>query len=152
MTPVGGRRSSNLDPMTFTGLVLDYGGVVTDPGEATGMEGEPPIAAVARRARRAGIRTALLSNADAVADHPEWGELFDTVVLSGVVGMAKPDAEIYRLTARRLGVAPQDCVFVDDLRSNVAGAVAAGMVGVHHRSVASTLAELETLFSPVVLC
>ncbi|RCW39224.1 HAD superfamily hydrolase (TIGR01509 family) [Halopolyspora algeriensis] len=106
---------------------------------------------VVRRARHAGIRTALLSNADAGSGWPEGTELFDAVVLSGSVGMAKPDVGIYRLTARRLGLSPSSCVFVDDLRSNVSGAVEAGMVGVYHSSVSETLAELEVLFTPALL-
>jgi HAD superfamily hydrolase (TIGR01509 family) len=59
--------------------------------------------------------------------------------------VAKPDVEIYRLTAARLGLAPGECVFVDDLAVNVRGAVAAGLVGVHHTSVPTTLAELNVL-------
>lgn len=144
--------SSSLAGVEFTGLVLDYGGVVTDPGETVGRVDEPPMVSVARKARRAGIRMALLSNAEVGPEPPKWSELFDVTVLSGAVGMAKPDVEIYRLTARKLGVPPHACVFVDDLRSNVSGAVAAGMVGVQHCSVPATLAELEVLFAPVALC
>ncbi len=119
----------------LTGLIVDYGGVLTDP----------PMVAVVRRAREHGLRTALLSNADGGFD-AGWDELFDTVVLSGQVGMAKPDKRIYRLTAARLGLATSDCVFVDDLVVNVRGAVRAGMVGVHHQAVATTIEELEALF------
>lgn len=144
-------RSSRLGPVELRGLVLDYGGVMTDPGEAVWRGADPPMVEVVRKARSAGLRTALLSNADAGSGWPEWAELFDSVVLSGAVGMAKPDAGIYRLTSRKLGLAPHSCVFVDDLRSNVAGAVEAGMVGVHHSSVPETLAELEALFAPTAL-
>ncbi|EIF00321.1 HAD-IA family hydrolase [Saccharomonospora glauca] len=122
------------------GLVLDYAGVLTDVG------GERLLAAV-RTARVSGVRTALLSNA---AGGPEarrgltaW---FDTLVFSGEVGVAKPDAAVYRLTADRLGVEVGDCVFVDDSSRNVAGAVAAGMVGIRHVSVEDTLMELAALF------
>ncbi|MDR7301282.1 HAD-IA family hydrolase [Haloactinomyces albus] len=138
--------------MELNGLVLDYGGVMTDPGEAIDPGGEFPMASVVRRARHAGIRTALLSNADTGPEWPDRSELFDVIVLSGVVGMAKPDVEIYRLTARKLGVAPYTCVFVDDLRSNVSGAVATGMVGVHHSSISATIAELEILFPVLARC
>ncbi|MCP2258691.1 haloacid dehalogenase superfamily, subfamily IA, variant 3 with third motif having DD or ED/haloacid dehalogenase superfamily, subfamily IA, variant 1 with third motif having Dx(3-4)D or Dx(3-4)E [Streptoalloteichus tenebrarius] len=137
--------------MDLTGLVLDYGGVLTDPGaDATrGPGAEPPLVGVLRLVRAHGLRTALLSNAEDVPRRrwPSWWhELFDEVVLSGAVGMAKPDRGIYLLTARRLGLPPEACVFVDDLAENVRGAARAGMVGVRHVTVESTVDELEILF------
>ena len=136
--------------MDLRGVVFDYGGVLTDPGDSLGY-GEPPLFRVVRAARRVGVRAGLLSNAGAGQADPAWAELFDAVVLYGEVGVAKPDVEIYRLTARRLGLAPGECVFVDDLPSNVAGAVDAGMVGIRHESVASTADELEVLFRCALL-
>jgi putative hydrolase of the HAD superfamily len=126
------------------GLVVDFGGVLTDRGpDGTG---EPPLIAAVLAARTAGIRTALLSNADGPGEPIPWlDRLFDVQVFSGDVGVAKPDLEIYRLTVSRLGLAPAECVFVDDLAVNVRGAVAAGLVGVHHTSVPTTLAELNAL-------
>ncbi|MBP2474561.1 HAD superfamily hydrolase (TIGR01509 family) [Crossiella equi] len=133
--------------MDLKALLVDYGGVLTDfgPGPATG---EPPLFEVLRRARQAGLRTALLSNAEGPGPDPDsaFGRLFDILVLSGEVGVAKPDEHIYRLTAQRLGLAPEECVFVDDLAVNIRGAVATGMVGVHHTGVETTVAELEVLF------
>ena len=133
------------------GLVVDYGGVLTDFGDQPGAgyprAGDAPLVGVLRQARRGGLRTALLSNADGGGPRPAgWADLFDAVVLSGEVGLAKPDERIYHLVARRLGLVPAECVFVDDLPGNVRCAVAAGMVGVHHTSVASTLDELAALF------
>lgn len=112
-----------------------------------GFQREPTMSEVVRRARGQGVRTALLSNSWGV-DYPreDWAELFDAVVISGEVGMRKPDAEVYRHTAERLGLAPENCVMVDDLRPNIRGAVSAGMVGVHHLSAVQTVAELEALF------
>ncbi|WP_187352193.1 HAD-IA family hydrolase [Allosaccharopolyspora coralli] len=126
-------------------LILDFGGVMTDLGGGSGAD-EPPMVTATRAVRAAGLRTALLSNADGGFDQPEWAELFDAVVVSGTVGVAKPDPEAYALTARRLEVPPEQCVFVDDLRRNVDGAVAVGMVGVHHHSARGTVDELEALF------
>jgi HAD superfamily hydrolase (TIGR01509 family) len=100
-----------------------------------------------RRARHSGIRTALLSNS--WGDHypeEEWEGAFDVVVISGRVGMRKPDAEIFHHTADLLGVATDECVMVDDLATNIRGAVAAGMVGVLHTSYEVTAEELEILF------
>ena len=120
--------------------------VVDDVGVLSGVRDDDAAAmeAVLRAARAAGLRTALLSNAGGCG-RPEWPDLFDTVVLSGLAGVAKPDPDAYLLVAERLGVEPARCVFVDDLRRNVLGAAAVGMTGVHHSSVAATRLELEVL-------
>lgn len=99
-----------------------------------------------RAARAAGRPTGLISNS--------WGlgiyerapvDLFDEAVISGDVGMHKPQPGIYLLACERLGVEPAECVFVDDLRENVAGAEAVGMTGLLHRDSAETVAGLEDL-------
>jgi putative hydrolase of the HAD superfamily len=104
---------------------------------------EAMIAAVAA-VRDAGLPTGLISNS--------WGtgiydraplELFDATVISGDVGLHKPQAEIYELGAERLGVPVTGCVFVDDLRENVRGAEAVGMTAILHRDSAATVARLE---------
>ncbi|MFZ5850950.1 MAG: HAD family hydrolase [Actinomycetota bacterium] len=113
----------------------------------TAFEHAEDMYRVVRRARRQGLRTALLSNSwgNAYPVHL-WDGLFDAVVISGEVGLRKPEPEIYRLAAERLRLAPEECVFVDDLTVNVQGAVAVGMVGVRHTSYHETRAELEALF------
>lgn len=123
------------------GLILDFGGVLTDPGDG-GIDERPLVDAVTT-ARRHGLLTALLSNADSL-DVPDG--LFDTIVLSGEVGVAKPDRRIFELAAERLGLQPDECVFVDDLAVYVHAAARTGMVGVHHRDVTATLDELSVLF------
>lgn len=123
------------------GLILDFGGVLTDPGDG-GIEERPLVDAVVT-ARRHGLLTALLSNADSL-DVPDG--LFDTIVLSGEVGVAKPDRRIFELAAECLGLQPDECVFVDDLAVYVQAAARTGMVGVHHRDVTATLDELSVLF------
>ena len=101
-----------------------------------------------RRSRAAGIKTGLISNSwgDGLAYDPALlEELFDAVVISGDVGMHKPEPEIFILGAERIGVAPEDCVFVDDLRENCAGAEAVGMKAILHRGPERTLPQLEEL-------
>ena len=100
-----------------------------------------------RRARGRGIRTALLSNSWG-EHYPEhaWVGAFDAVVISGRVGMRKPEPRIYRHTAALLDLPVEACVFVDDLRRNVEAAVAVGMVGILHTGYEQTLAELDVLF------
>jgi GNAT superfamily N-acetyltransferase len=53
--------------------------------------------------------------------------LFDDVVVSGDVGLAKPDPAIFRLAAERLGVSPDACLMIDDQPGHLPGAEAAGM-------------------------
>ena len=99
------------------------------------------------RARQQGVKTALLSNSwgnEYLRD--DWDQLFDAVVISGEVGMRKPEPEIYLHTLGLLGCAPPESVFVDDLDRNVRAAAALGIIGVHHRSYAETIIELEALF------
>ena len=104
------------------------------------------IAAVAA-AKAAGVRTALLSNSwgPTTYDRSGWDELFDETVISGEVGIRKPDPAIYAMASERLGVAPRESVFVDDLEQNLAPAREAGMAVVHHVDAAQTIAELERL-------
>jgi len=112
----------------------------------SGFERAEDMVGVVRRVRAAGYRTALLSNSWGM-DYPreDWAELFDVTVISGEVGMRKPDPEIYQLCADQLALPPAACVFVDDLAPNVRGAAAVGMVGVLHRTYDETVAELEAL-------
>jgi epoxide hydrolase-like predicted phosphatase len=127
------------------GLVVDYGGVLTDFGP--NGDRRPSVIEALFVARRHRLRTALLSNADQLSPSlVPFRRLFDAIVLSGEEGFGKPDSRIYRVAAQRIGLPPDECVFVDDLAINVRGAAEVGMVGVHHTDVASTLAELEILF------
>jgi len=83
-------------------------------------------------------KLAILSNADLTLRGRLEGDigihhLFDDVVCSAEVGMAKPEAGIYTLAAERLGLEPGDCVFVDDLDTNVEAARQVGMRAVLFR-------------------
>jgi putative hydrolase of the HAD superfamily len=113
----------------------------------SGMRVEASMIDVVRTARAAGVRTGLLSNSWGLDyERDGWDTLFDAVVISGEVGLRKPDPAIYALAAQRLGLPPEQIVFVDDLRPNVRAAAAAGMVGVQHVDLETTVSELEILF------
>jgi epoxide hydrolase-like predicted phosphatase len=113
----------------------------------SGMRVEASMVGVVRAARATGVRTGLLSNSWGLGyERDGWDTLFDAVVISGEVGLRKPDPAIYALAAQRLELPPEQIVFVDDLRPNVRAAVAAGMVGVQHVDVETTVSELEILF------
>jgi putative hydrolase of the HAD superfamily len=112
-----------------------------------GVRPDERMLAAVRTVRASGFRTGLISNSmgGASYDRAIFPELFDGVVISGDVGMHKPQPEIFLLGAERAGVAPQQCVFVDDLRENCDGAEAVGMTVVLHRGADTTLPELERL-------
>jgi putative hydrolase of the HAD superfamily len=90
------------------------------------------------RTLRPPYKVSVLSNADCslrrrLGDEMGIAHLFDDIVCSAEVGMAKPEPDVFRLAAQRLGVPPERCVFVDDWDRNVEAARAVGMTGVLHR-------------------
>jgi epoxide hydrolase-like predicted phosphatase len=113
-----------------------------------------PLWDLAVRARAAGHRTGVLSNSwgTGLYDHERLAAAFDVVVISGEVGLRKPDPAIYRLAADRLDLPPTDVVFVDDLEHNVDVARRVGMAGVLHTGdgavTAATVAALHGLAWP----
>jgi epoxide hydrolase-like predicted phosphatase len=111
-----------------------------------GMGPDEAMLGAVRAARSAGVRTGLLSNSWSVDDYDReaLAELFDTLVISGEVGLRKPDPAIYALAAERLGLPPEAIAFVDDLPGNLKPARALGMTTIVHRGDATaTLDELE---------
>jgi putative hydrolase of the HAD superfamily len=103
--------------------------------------------AAVRNARAAGIRTGLISNSWGTRryDRAMLEALFDGVVISGEEGIRKPAREMYVLGAERTGVAPETCVYVDDLPFNLPPAQELGMATIHHVDTAATIAEMERL-------
>jgi HAD superfamily hydrolase (TIGR01509 family) len=79
-------------------------------------------------------------------DRSDWEEMFDAVVISGEVGMRKPEPGIFELALRRIGLRAGECVFIDDMAHNVDAAQQAGLAGIVHRTFDETAAELEVLF------
>jgi len=112
-----------------------------------GMRPDHAMRNAVRAFRDKGVRTGLISNSWGAAtyDRDELALLFDGVVISGDEAIRKPDPAIYVLGAERIGLTPQDCVFVDDLRGNLKPARALGMATVHHVDAAQTVAELQDL-------
>jgi len=104
------------------------------------------------RRMRGRYKTALLSNASAeFAEilHTKFGlgDCFDVTIISGLVGVMKPDPAIYHLTLQRLGVTPHQAVFVDDMPENVEGATAVGMHAIRFTTRETVLTELDTLLA-----
>ncbi|USX54314.1 HAD family phosphatase [Lentzea sp. HUAS12] len=131
-------------------LITTTGTAVNGDGLLKRMFGgatpDPAMVELVRKARAAGLHTALLSNS--------WGEgypkdllleLFDTVVISGRIGLRKPDERIYHHTLERIGVPAGRAVFFDDAPINVEAAQAVGMHALRHTSADATRAHLATL-------
>lgn len=74
-------------------------------------------------------------------------QLIDQAVLSYQIGVSKPDAEAYEIVADRLGVLPNECVFIDDIVDFALAAERVGMQGIQHTENARTIAQLEELLS-----
>ena len=102
-----------------------------------------------RALREEGYTTALLTNSfrefrpvlNATVDM----RLFHHVIDSSEVGCRKPEPQIYAITLERVGVAPEELLYIDDFLANVEGARLAGWNAVHVRSEADVLAAVEPL-------
>ncbi len=104
------------------------------------------------RSLRARYKTGLLSNAFSDLRHYvthvwKFADAFDEMVISAEVGLVKPDARIYRLILERLGVAPQEAVFIDDMPRNVEGARAANLHAIQFATPQQARSELEQLLN-----
>jgi putative hydrolase of the HAD superfamily len=97
-------------------------------------------------------RTGIVSNSFVGAREREserygFEDLTDTIVYSHEVGVAKPDPAIYLLACDRLGVRPEEVVFLDDREPAVEGARAVGMSAVLYRDNAQAIGEVERLLA-----
>jgi HAD superfamily hydrolase (TIGR01509 family) len=104
---------------------------------------------IAEDLRLAGYLTPALSNAGepdikAARDLGAYAG-FDPVVLSGEVGMEKPDVRIFELAAAKIGMRPQECVFVDDNPEYVKAAAGMGFYGVVFKNAKQLRKILEGL-------
>lgn len=100
-----------------------------------------------KRFHDAGVPTALVSNSWREDDY-DVDDRFDVIVLSGRLGIRKPDPRIYAHAVEQLGVSAEECVFVDDLGGNLKPARALGMTTIRHVDALSTIAQLKRLLWP----
>jgi putative hydrolase of the HAD superfamily len=101
------------------------------------------------RGLRPRYRTAILSNGAAGGRREEearygFSAIADVLVYSYEVGLQKPDPRIYLLTCQRLGVRPDETVFLDDHGENVVGARGVGMRAVLFQSTAQAITDVES--------
>lgn len=119
--------------------LLTADGVAPPPGELlpqlfASVRPQGQLWDVAAQARAAGVITALVSNSWGMEIY-DFGRIdahFDVQLISGEVGVRKPDPAIFELAAQQVGVGPQGCVFVDDRQRNVDAARGVGMEAVLH--------------------
>jgi HAD superfamily hydrolase (TIGR01509 family) len=76
---------------------------------------------------------------------PEQEDMFTEIILSHHTGLVKPDTRMYEIIATRMGVLPEECIFVDDQERHVEGAKNTGMQGLIYSDVAALKAELGPL-------
>ena len=101
--------------------------------------------AILEELRAAGVKTYAITNfsrekfALTRTRYP-FLDSFEGIVVSAHEQLLKPDPRIYALLCERHGLAPADCIFIDDSLANVEGARAFGMQGHHFK----TAAELRT--------
>lgn len=93
----------------------------------------------------AGHGPSMARSADTAAQVAQIMALFEHVIESSKLNMRKPDPRIYHHACALLGVAPEDCVYLDDLGINLKPARAMGMATIKVESASQALAELEAL-------
>jgi epoxide hydrolase-like predicted phosphatase len=111
------------------------------------------------RQLRGDYKTGLMSNIAKVSLHKRFSEaelreLFDEVIISGEIGHVKPQPEIYQIAADKLGLSPQECVFIDDRRAYAQAAEQVGMHWIYYENYRQLVEDLEKLLGrplPVVL-
>jgi len=112
---------------------------------------EPGTVQLLAELHAGGTRVALLSNAGFdFSDpfrHSPMAQYFEAMFVSAELGLIKPDPEIYRVTARELGIGLEQMVFIDNKKINVDAATALGVTGHVFTTVAELRAFLESLAS-----
>ena len=77
----------------------------------------------------------------------KFADVFDAMIISAEVRVAKPDARIYQVALEALGVAPAEAIFLDDFAANVDGARAVGMQAIHFVRPEQALGELNQILA-----
>jgi epoxide hydrolase-like predicted phosphatase len=146
----GELSTAEFDALLAAELVGSDGGTVAPTDLVKGlfaqMRPDPVMFGLVQDLKDAGVRVALLSNS--------WGNtypresidaLFELVVISGEVGMRKPNPDIFTHALDLLGIPPERVVFVDDAEPNTDGAARLGMHTVLHADPDSTRQKLARL-------
>jgi epoxide hydrolase-like predicted phosphatase len=153
---VEGFETGQIDDAEFDlGLARRLAETTGKKVEAEGLVGrifagthlEPMMLDLLAAARGSGMKTALLSNSWGMSGYPKelLDDLFDLVIISGEVGLRKPDAAIFQLTLERLNVPATKCIFVDDHPGHLEPAQKRGMTTILHVSPDQTVTRVREL-------
>jgi epoxide hydrolase-like predicted phosphatase len=104
------------------------------------------------RSLRPRYTTGILSNAwrgmqTVLVEDWKIADAFDEFIISGETGIMKPDPRIYQIALERVGVAPEQVVFIDDFPENVEGARAVSMHAISFQNTEQVKADLEDMLS-----
>ncbi len=120
----------------------------------------PEMVALLDRVKAAGYKVACLTNnvvsspADAGPTSERAAALaavmarFDDIVESSKVGVRKPEPRFYEIACERLGVRPDECVFLDDLGINLKPAAQMGMTTIKVISAHQAITDLVAILWP----
>jgi putative hydrolase of the HAD superfamily len=101
------------------------------------------------RSLRGTHQTGLISNAwSDLRDYitrEKMIDVFDHIIISAEVGVAKPEAKIFQIALEQAGVSPNEAVFVDDFYVNIEGCEKVGMKGIHFKDAQTALEQLKLL-------
>lgn len=92
-----------------------------------------------------GANPGMARNAEKAAEIAAIMQRFEIVIESSVEGVRKPDPAIYQMACSRLGLAAEDCIFLDDLGINLKPARTMGMGTVKVLNAAQAIADLSAL-------
>lgn len=100
-------------------------------------------------------KTALLTNANTeqlapLIEGAGLKKIFDEIIISSEVGIAKPDPRIFQITLARLKIEPQEAIFIDDISRYTDAASAIGIKSIHYQNFPQMKKELDQLlYQPV---
>ncbi|AIL96323.1 HAD-IA family hydrolase [Corynebacterium ureicelerivorans] len=129
------------------GLIIDYAGVL-DTGAEDEKRWKTLIAAVKEKDIAVGILSNEEGDGEAAEKIREWefNGVVDAVVLSGEIGVEKPERAAFQAAADAVGVDLNECVMIDDDIMNVRAAVEYDMIGILHTAIDRTAVEIQSLF------
>lgn len=129
------------------GLIIDYAGVLD-----TGAEDQSRWKTLIEEAKKKDVSVAILSNeaaegeiADAIREW-EFKGVVDAVVLSGEIGVEKPERAAFQAAADAIGLDMNECVMIDDDIMNIRAAVENNLIGILHTALDRTAVEIQSLF------
>jgi epoxide hydrolase-like predicted phosphatase len=143
------RASFNAEASKITGISI--------PDIIRGVEAETSIntllVAYTQKLKTKGYRIVCLSNGShewtlqVINDH-DLRNLFDEIVLSGDLGIVKPDSEIYKYTLKKLDISAAEAIFIDDRKANVDAAEACGIRSILFKDTPTFVLTLGRILKP----